>query len=325
MDCLFLYNPVSGRGKVAKKLGYILSSLGQSFEKVDVYATTGPGDMTRAAREGAARYGAIVFAGGDGSVNEVVQGVCVAETAPLLGYIPTGTVNDVAHSLGISKNIRRALKTIRTGKTAMLDCMRVNDRFAMYVVAAGAFTSASYTTPQAQKKRVGRIAYGIEGIKKNLKFDTFDVAGSVDGARYERQSSVFVMLMNGRSVAGMTNTLLCRVFVMLMNGRSVAGRRLNKGGSMCDGKVEAAVILQGKKPNFLRRVRSLIAIANLFLFGYRVREKRIVRLEGKHFEIEAEEGVVWNFDGERGIEGSVTVDVLPGRVPMLVPAGSRRI
>ena len=304
MDCLFLYNPVSGRGKVAKKLGYILSSLGQSFEKVDVYATTGPGDMTRAAREGAARYGAIVFAGGDGSVNEVVQGVCEAETAPLLGYIPTGTVNDVAHSLGISKNIRRALKTIRTGKTAMLDCMRVNDRYAMYVVAAGAFTSASYTTPQAQKKRVGRIAYGIEGIKKNLKFDTFDVAGSVDGARYERQSSVFVMLMNGRSVAGM---------------------RLNKGGSMCDGKVEAAVILQGKKPNFFRRVRSLIAIANLFLFGYRVREKRIVRLEGRHFEIEAEEGVVWNFDGERGIEGSVTVDVLPGRVPMLVPAGSRRI
>lgn len=304
MNCFFIYNPVSGRGKVAKKLGLILSALREKFDAVDAYATKAPGDMTRAVRAAAETYAVIVFAGGDGTVNEVVQGVCEASKTPVLGYIPTGTVNDVAHSLGIPKSIRGALRVICTGKTAMLDCMRVNDRFAMYVVAAGAFTSASYTTPQSQKKRVGRIAYGIEGIKKNLKFDVFDVSGSVEGKPYPTTESIFVMLMNGRSVAGM---------------------RLNKRGSMADGKIEAAVILQSKKANVFRRIRSLFALANLFLFGYRVREKQIVRFEGSHFEIEADESVVWNFDGEKGISGRVTVDVLPARIGMIIPKKQTRI
>ena len=66
-------------------------------------------------------------------------------------------------------------------------------------------------------------------------------------------------------------------------------------------------------------MRAFLALARLFLLGYRVREKQITRFEGSHFEIEAEESVVWNFDGEKGLSGKVTVDVVPGRIRMLVP------
>ena len=112
MNCLFIYNPVSGRGKIARRLPGIVRALRQKYDEVDVYATSGKGDMTRAVRAAASRYGAIVFSGGDGSFNETVQGVCESGMAPELGYIPSGTVNDVAHSLGISKNIRRALEIL---------------------------------------------------------------------------------------------------------------------------------------------------------------------------------------------------------------------
>ena len=79
MRCFFVYNPVSGRGKIAKKLDYIVRKLGEKYDTVDVYATQKTGDMERAAREAADKYDAIIFSGGDGSFNvhseNLIQGV----------------------------------------------------------------------------------------------------------------------------------------------------------------------------------------------------------------------------------------------------------
>lgn len=303
MRCLFLYNPVSGRGKISKKLDKIVRALEKKYDEVDTYATKCRGDMMLAAANAAEKYDALIFSGGDGSFNEVVQGVAGASRVPELGYIPCGTVNDIAHSLGIPKRLSRALKVILTGDSVLLDCMKINDCYAMYIVAAGAFTSATYSAPQDLKHHIGRIAYGVEGLRKNMKFDVFDIAVN-GGAACERTDCVFVALMNGRYVAGM---------------------RLNRRGSMADGKIETAVIRQCKKPNFLQRVRAYISLASLFLFGYGVREKNIVRFEGSHFEIDAGDSVVWNFDGEKGISGKVVVDVLPKKIVMLVPKGRKKI
>lgn len=301
MRCLFIYNPVSGRGKITKKLDRIVRSLERKYSSVDTYATKYPGDMARAAADAAGRYDALVFSGGDGSFNEVVQGVAGAERVPELGYIPCGTVNDIARSLGIPKNVRRALKVIRTGENVLLDCMKINDRYAMYIVAAGAFTSATYATPQKLKSQIGRLAYGLEGLRNNMNFTVFGVDVKT-GTAHERADCVFVALMNGRYVAGIG---------------------LNRKGSMADGKLEAAVIRQCKRPNFFQKVRAYCSLASLFLFGYGVRERNIVRLEGSHFEIDAGDSVVWNFDGEKGVSGRAVIDVLPKRINMIVPKGRK--
>ena len=301
MNCLFVYNPVSGKGKTAKREGEIVRVLGEKFGQVDVYATQGPGEMTRVVRERAGGYSAIVFAGGDGTFNEVLQGVCESGADPILGYIPGGTVNDIAHSLHIPRNWKKALSVICGGHGERLDCMCANGKYAMYVVTAGAFTSATYSAPQTQKKRFGRLAYGFEGLRKNMHFDVFPVR-ITDGERTVQSESVFVMLMNGKFVAGMP---------------------LNLRGSMADGKIEVALIRQRRDPNAVNKLRAYFALAHLFLFGYRVKERQIERLEGSHFEIETGEGVVWNFDGEKGISGKVTVDVLPGKINMLVPRGRK--
>lgn len=166
MRCLFLYNPVSGRGKISKKLDKIVRALEKKYDEVDTYATKCRGDMMLAAANAAEKYDALIFSGGDGSFNEVVQGVAGASRVPELGYIPCGTVNDIAHSLGIPKRLSRALKVILTGDSVLLDCMKINDCYAMYIVAAGAFTSATYSAPQDLKHHIGRIAYGVEGLRK---------------------------------------------------------------------------------------------------------------------------------------------------------------
>ena len=301
MRCLFLYNPVSGRGKVARKADSIVRALQGKYEIVDVYETKNAGDMEQVVRERAENYDALIFSGGDGTFNEVVQGVMTASRMPEIGYIPGGTVNDIAHSLGIPKRIRGALKVILSGKNEMIDCMRINDRFAMYVVAAGAFTSASYTTPQSRKKQVGRLAYGIEGLRKNLNLRVFDVKVASEDTTVQADS----------------------VFVTIMNGKYVAGMKLNRGGSMQDGKLEAAVVLQKKHPNIFRKIRAFFSLAHLFLLGYKVRARLISRLEGSHFEISTDDGIVWNFDGEKGLSGNVVIDVLPRKINMIVPKKKR--
>ena len=98
MNCIFIYNPVGGIGKIAKKLDLIVSELKHKYDEVEVYATKCAGDMARMARESVGKYNAIVFAGGDGSFNEVVEGIGGLDNLPELGYIPSGTVNDIAHT-----------------------------------------------------------------------------------------------------------------------------------------------------------------------------------------------------------------------------------
>ena len=153
MNCIFIYNPVSGKGKIAKQLDYIVNSLKETYSQVDVYATKAAGDMARFASDAIGKYDAIVFAGGDGSFNEILQAIAKAENPPILGYIPSGTANDIGHTLKIPKNVKKALKIIKEGKEAKLDCMKVNDQYAMYVVCAGAFVSATYTTSQKLKNK----------------------------------------------------------------------------------------------------------------------------------------------------------------------------
>lgn len=302
MKCLFVYNPVSGRGKTEKRLKKIVRALRERYGDVCVCASRERGDMTRIIREQAHLFDAVVFSGGDGSINEALQGVCESGCSPELGYIPSGTVNDVAHSLGIPKRLGGALRVIRTGRVAALDCMQVGDRYAMYIVAAGAFTSAPYTTPQSLKKQIGFVAYGLEGLAKNMDFDVFGVTIRA-GEKEVHTDSVFVVLMNGRYVAGIP---------------------LNRHAGMADGKIEAAVIRQRKNPGFFGKVRAFFSLARLFLCGFRAaNKKQIDRFEGDRFEIETDEHVVWNFDGERGTAGKVVVSVLPGRVRMLVPRGKK--
>ena len=303
MNCIFIYNPVSGKGKIAKRLPFIVEELQKKYERVEVYATKCAGDMSRVAREAVGSYDAIVFAGGDGSFNEVVQGIASLDDLPELGYIPSGTVNDIAHTLKIPKKIKKALKIIQTGRNELLDCMKVNDGYAMYVVAAGAFTGASYTTPQEQKNHVGKIAYFLEGAKKNLRFRNFSVN------------------CENEEVGKQTHSVL----ITVMNSRYVAGFKVNKFASLQDGKIEIAIVPQKNNPGFFQKIGAFFAVVGLFLFGWKRKAKNLVSLEGSHFDIEVSDDVVWNVDGEKGSTGKLHIEVVPKKINMIVPQKIKKL
>lgn len=303
MNCIFIYNPVSGRGKIHKKLNLITKTLSEKYDDVTVYATQYSGDMKRAAREAVGKYDTIIFSGGDGSFNEVLQGIADLDNLPELGYIPSGTVNDIAHTLKIPCNIKKALQVIKTGRNEMLDCMKVNDSYAMYVVAAGAFTSATYNTPQVDKNSVGKLAYYVEGIKHNFNFDFFDIDCKSEKKR-----------MQG-------------MLVLFINSRYVSGFKVNELASLQDGKIEATVIQEEKKAKgIFRKFISLLVMAVLFLFGRRrVKNKSLIHLEGTSFDVDVADDIVWNFDGEKGCNGKIHVEVVPKKINMIVPQNLKQV
>ena len=305
MKCIFIYNPNSGRGRIAKKLPYIVRRLKEKYERVDVYATKARGDLSSKVREIASEYDCIVFSGGDGTFNEVLQGAGDMDSLPDFGYIPGGTANDVAHSLGIPRrSLRGALNVILRGRRELLDCMCINGRdYAMYSVSAGAFTSASYTTPQEAKKALGLLAYGLEGVRKNFPLRIYPVRIS-EGENCLQTDCVFTLVMNGKCVAGW---------------------KMNRGGSMQDGKAEGAVVRQTAHPSIPGRVRALLSLVRLFVFGYKFPEKGVEHFGGKKFRIEVPDDVVWNYDGERGCSGSVEIEVLPRKFPLIVPENNKNI
>ena len=301
VKCLFLYNPNSGRGKIARKLPYIRRRLGEVYSQVDIYATTSGEDMEQRAREGAMQgYDLILFAGGDGTFNNVLQGIEGSDTQ--LGYLPAGTANDVARSLHIPRSVRGALNVVFEGKSAQLDCMRVNgSRYVVYVAALGSFVSVTYETSQKKKRAFGYLAYVFALAKKLFKMQTFSVKITCGEETHELKSPL----------------------VLVMNGRRVGGFPANRRASMQDGRAEIAVIRQEKKPNFFRNLGVCFAIASILLGGRKRSSKRVTLFRGERFFISTDSASAWDFDGEKGVCGDVDIEVVPRHVKLFVPAGKK--
>ena len=165
-NLLFFVNPKAGQLELRNHLMDVIDVLTAGGYAVTVHPTQYPGDLKDHIAAAGSRYDLVVCAGGDGTLNEAVSGLMQLEDRPPLGYIPGGTCNDVASTLGLSRDPVEAAKTIISGKPQAIDIGRFGaDRWFTYVAGFGAFTDVSYETPQQEKRIFGRMAYLLEGAK----------------------------------------------------------------------------------------------------------------------------------------------------------------
>lgn len=254
MKCLYISNPMSGKAK--KNNDKIIARLKEKYEKVDFVETQYRAHLTEIINDKYRDYDTIVVTGGDGTLNEAVNGLAGKTDAPALGYIPSGTCNDVARSLQIPKNVDKALDIILKGNIFEYDLMKVNDSYCIYVCGMGIFTSSSYATNQSAKRKMGRLAYFFNGINDALFGRTFELQFESDLLNFNGTGSILLM----------------------MNSRSVAGFLLNKNASLQDGLVDVCLIHEKKRRkrvSFANKIR----IAKLFLFGYdRLRNNKHIKV-----------------------------------------------
>ena len=141
---LFIYNPKAGKGEIRMSLSYILEEFSGNGYEVVVHPTAASKDATRVVQECGDNFDLI--SGGDGTLDEVVTGMQTGRFSRPLGYIPAGSTNDYAQSLGIPKQMRNAARSIMNGSVFDCDLGRLNDSYFVYVAAFGAFVDVSYDT-----------------------------------------------------------------------------------------------------------------------------------------------------------------------------------
>ena len=162
----FIMNPAAGMKKANKLLPEILGIFNRADYDVTVHITAAQGDAREQVKRRAGEMDLIVCCGGDGTFNETVAGLLESGKNIPLGYIPAGSTNDFAGSLGPPSDPVRAACQIVEGTARYYDAGSFGGRYFTYVASFGAFTKASYSTPQNIKNALGHTAYLLEGIQE---------------------------------------------------------------------------------------------------------------------------------------------------------------
>ena len=161
---LFFLNPNAGHTEIRAHLMDVLDIFTRAGYDVTVHPTARPGEMAELIAAEGGRYDCITVTGGDGTVNEAVSGLMRLDCPPPLGYLPGGTVNDVAATLHLPKNPLEAAAVVVNGRETRIDLGQFNGRWFAYVAAFGAFTDVAYATAQSDKRLLGRMAYLLRGV-----------------------------------------------------------------------------------------------------------------------------------------------------------------
>ncbi len=294
---LFTYNPNSGKGAVRQALSDILTLFTQADYDVLVHPTSFPGDALEFITQRGREFDIVVSSGGDGMLHELAYGMMAGKAGCPCGYIPSGTVNDFASSLGIPKNILTAAETITKGNYLPVDLGRFNGGYFAYISAFGWFTDTSYMTNQKAKNILGPFAYTLHCIKsfepKYLKENSGRVTVKWEDGVIE-DDFIYCMVGNTRSVGGMKTIV-------------------PDGASLTDGKLDCL---------FVRVPRSLSDLDDIkrFVMTHDCDSDMIVSFKTSKLSVSCEKPFRWTLDGENGGEyTSAEIEVVPGALKIAVP------
>ena len=199
----FIVNLVAGKATIGSMLGDILDQFTKSGYEVTIHITQNGKDAREKAKYAcSAGYDLIVCAGGDGTLSQCLHGIMASKNKPPVGYIPAGSTNDFARTLGIPKNTMDAVKWITHGTPMEIDIGSFNNRYFTYIAAFGAFTNVTYETSQQVKNVLGHASYILNGLTQLTNLRSKLMRIEYDGNVLE-DDFIFGMVTNSGSIAGL--------------------------------------------------------------------------------------------------------------------------
>lgn len=200
-----IVNPISGKLKARNSFFEIVESVCSSTTAAPSVALTEyKGHAEHLAAEAAYNgYDRIICCGGDGTLNEIINGVLKSKCKTKIGYIPSGTTNDFASGLGISLDITAAAANAINGKDITLDAGTFNeDSYFTYIASFGIFTACSYSASQQSKNILGHFAYVLESLKDLTAIKTIHVKAIVGDEVFD-DDYIFGAISNTMSIGGL--------------------------------------------------------------------------------------------------------------------------
>lgn len=271
---LFIYNPRAGKSQIRSNLLDMIDIFVKAGYEVIAYPTQAQGDGIKAVTERQiGYYDMIACSGGDGTLDEVVTGMMQCEKRLPIGYVPAGTTNDFAGSLGIPRSMEKAARVIVDGRSFRCDVGGFNENIFVYIAAFGLFTDVSYETRQDMKNVLGHMAYVLEGMRKLSKVKSYAMKVT-SGDKVIKGDFIFGMITNSLSVGGF---------------KKITGDNVK----LDDGVFEVTLIRRPGNPVELNTIMAAMVNRN-------IDTDLMECFTASELQIESAEDIAWTLDGEFG-------------------------
>lgn len=269
---LFIFNTAAGRAQLCERLFIITDFYIKQDFVITLLSITQLKRLSEVLTMSEQAFDILVCAGGDGTLNSVISEYMKIGCSLPIGYLPMGSTNDFARSLGYTADFTETLKRSCMDFERQIDVGRFNDRYFVYVAAFGSLAEVSYSTPQSTKNVLGHFAYILNGIQKITDLKAYKLILECDQEKIE---GVFCMgfVMNSFSIGGFKNPVSEYV-------------------ELDDGLFEVLLI---KMPKNLSELQQIIAD----LLGQRINGNMFIYLQTDVVKIHSE-CMSWTLDGEFG-------------------------
>jgi diacylglycerol kinase (ATP) len=290
-----IYNPKSGKQRFTNHLDDVIRRLKETRHELTVLGTEYPGQATELARRACEEKAELVIiVGGDGTVNECLNGLMEYPNRPKIGYIPAGTGCDLARTLKLNKNVNRSLDIILNDRSVKMDVVKANDRYFIYVSGNGAYIDISYVTDSHLKKKIGELAYIIKGVEELFTIPKIRMRVTYDKGEFRGSYSL----------------------ILLINSKNVAGINIIYKPSLDDGLIDVVLY------KYLWPFNNIIYFLSFILPFWST--PLIKRFKTHSMKIVTDTRSKWNFDGESGGVGNQDIRVCQKAIEIIIPDQARK-
>lgn len=290
-QAMLIVNPSSGKELGEQYSDHALKTMKEMGYETVLRLTKGEGDAMEFAREACEkRYDFLAAMGGDGTINEAINGMAEQEYRPIFGLIPLGTVNDFARALNIPMKPEEAIDIFKQNHVQKTDVGKINDRYFINIVAVGALAEASFSTPVEQKSKLGPLAYIIEGMKKMKEKQPFEL--KVQSEHDWEGEALLMLVALTNSVGGMET--------------------IAPEAKVNDGQLHVFIIKDMALPKFLLLLPKI-------LLGELAESEHVHYMKVTKLQATSTYEMIANVDGDEGDPLPITIENLKQHLDILVP------
>lgn len=284
----FIYNPFSGEGSILNKIDKIIEMHEERDYQIVPFRISKNKGIKEALEIVDESYSYILIAGGDGTVDILLNAMKEKGLNLPIGILPVGTANDFGKFINMPQDIEKACEQILSSEPVKVDIGKVNERYFINVASTGLFTDVSQKTDVALKNTIGKLAYYIKGLEELPNFRKLKIKLKSKEVNYDGE--MYLML--------------------IFNGQTAGNFKLATRSSAMDGLLDVIVI----------KAVQIFEILPLFikvLKGEHLDSNKVIYFKTDDLYIECEEGIVTDIDGERGPDFPLHVQCIKGAIEVL--------
>lgn len=291
LNIQFIVNPLAGHGNYKYVIHIIESIFSASNFNYNITILKYKGEATLIAKESASDYDVVVAVGGDGTINEVLNGL--VGTNVILGIIPVGTGNGIAREFGLPLKIKEACKTIFDGHTRWIDVGNFDGRYFMGCAGTGFDALIAKFAGELRGPFRGIWVYFFAGLMVFYRYKPIPISVKIDSELSLEVKPLLVAIANTKRYGGKA--------------------LITPQAEPDDGLFDICVIQTMNVASLARHLPKLFK-------GTHTNLPQVKIYKGKNVFIQANELIPFHIDGESlGSFCSVQIDILPKAIRLLVP------